>query len=520
MRAAATAALVLLAASPALAQPKVLRYTPAADLTSLDAQTNTSLVTAEYGMMVYDTLFALDVRMAPRPQMVESHEVSADGLVYTFKLRPGLKFHDGQPVTSADVVPSIRRFIKRDALGRRMEAQLAALEPEGDQGFRMTLRAPFPFVETVLGWSGSGMAAILRKTDAETDPMKPLTTSVGSGPFKFMPAEWRTGAFAAWEKNPDYVPRTEAPNGMAGGKVAKVDRIELRYMPDASTRANALKVGEIDLIDLLPVDLIPFFKGDANVVVDKLSPFGGEGVIRMNHLHPPFDNLKARQALAHTVVQSEYMSAAYGDPAWWEPSCFSWFVCKSANGTEAGSEPYRAPDYGRARQLLAESGYKGEPIVMLTVTDVPSQYAMAQVTAANLRKIGATVDLQAVDFGQLFARRENRKGPAEGGWHLIVLGYNGMFLQSPITNPVIDSRCGDAPFGWPCDATVEKLRTAYFAEGDTQRRRAILEDLSKAAWASLPGILVGMYYNAYAWRKEVTGLLKAQQLVFWNVEKK
>ncbi len=148
MRAAATAALVLLAAQSALpqaalAQPKVLRYTPAADLTSLDAQTNTSLVTAEYGMMVYDTLFALDVRMAPRPQMVESHEVSADGLVYTFKLRPGLKFHDGQPVTSADVVPSIRRFIKRDALGRRMEAQLASFEADGDSGFRITFRARF-----------------------------------------------------------------------------------------------------------------------------------------------------------------------------------------------------------------------------------------------------------------------------------------------------------------------------------------------------------------------------------------
>jgi peptide/nickel transport system substrate-binding protein len=214
------------------------------------------------------------------------------------------------------------------------------------------------------------------------------------------------------------------------------------------------------------------------------------------------------------------MGAAYGDPQWWEPSCFSWFVCKTPNGTEAGSEPYRTQDLAKARQLLLESGYKGEPIVMLTVTDVPSQYAMAQVTASNLKKIGANVDLQSVDFGQLFARRENRKTNAEGGWNLIVLGYNGQFLNSPLTNPVVDSRCGDAPFGWPCDETVEKLRTAYFNEGDATKRKAILEDLSKAAWASLPGIITGMYYNAYAWRKEVTGLMKAQQLVFWNVEKR
>ncbi|MSP49838.1 MAG: ABC transporter substrate-binding protein [Alphaproteobacteria bacterium] len=520
MRVVQTAvALLLLATTTASAQPKVLRYTPAADLTSLDAQTNTALVTAQYGMMVYDTLFSFDLGMTPRPQMVLDHTVSPDKLAYTFKLRPGLKFHDGQPVTGGDVVSSIRRWMKRDALGRRMEAALASFEAEGADTVKMAFKTPFPFVEMALAWSGSGMAAILRKADAETDAMKPLTTSVGSGPFKFVPAEWRTGAMAAWEKNADYVPRSEPPNGLAGGKVVKVDRIELKYIPDAGTRANALKVGEVDLIDLLPVDLIPFFKGDANVTVDKLSPFGGEGVIRMNHLQPPFNALKARQALAHTIVQSEFMSAAYGDPVWWEPSCFSWFVCKSANGTEAGSEPYRTPDYGRARQLLTESGYKGEPIVIMTVSDVPSIYAMAQVMAANLRKIGGNVDLQVVDFGQLFARRENRKTPAEGGWHLIVLGYNGQFLQSPLTNPIIDSRCGEAIFGWPCDEAVEKLRTAYFNEADALRRKTILDDLSKAAWTSLPSLLTGMYYNAYAWRKEVTGLLKAQQLVFWNVDK-
>ncbi len=515
----AAVALTLLATTAALAQPKVLRYTPAADLTSLDAQTNTALVTAQHGMMVYDTLFSFDLGMFPRPQMVADHTVSSDKLTYTFKLRPGLKFHDGQPVTGADVVPSIRRWMKRDALGRRMDAALASFEAEGADTVKMVFKTPFPFVEMALAWSGSGMAAILRKADAETDAMKPLTTAVGSGPFKFIPGEWRTGQGAAWEKNADYVPRSEPPNGLSGGKVVKLDRVELKYIPDAGTRANALKVGEIDLIDLLPVDLIPFFKGDANVTVDKLSPFGGEGVIRMNQLQPPFNNLKARQALAHTIVQSEFMSAAYGDPQWWEPSCFSWFVCKSANGTEAGSEPYRTPDYGRARTLLAESGYKGEPIVIMTVSDVPSIYAMAQVMAANLRKIGGNVDLQVVDFGQLFARRENRKTPAEGGWHLIVLGYNGQFLQSPLTNPIIDSRCGEAIFGWPCDEAVEKLRTAYFNEADAINRKAVLEDLSKAAWASLPSLLTGMYYNAYAWRAEVKGLLKSPQLVFWNVEK-
>jgi peptide/nickel transport system substrate-binding protein len=500
---------------------KVLRYAPAADLTLLDPMVVTALVTAEYGMMVYDTLFAFDATMNMKPQMVQSHSVSPDGLTYTFKLRPGLKFHNGQPVTSADVIPSIQRFMKRDPLARRMAAALASFDADGDSGFRIVLKQPFPFVEMVLGWSGYGMAAIYPKADAEADAMKPITASTGSGPFKFIAAEWKVGAMAAWEKNPDYLARSEEPNGLAGGKIPKLDRIELKYMPDASTRGNALKVGEIDLISLVPVDLTRIFKGDPNIAVERIAQVGGEGAIRMNQLQPPFNNLKARQALAHTIDQAEYMAAAYGDPEWWEQKgCFSWFVCGSPNGTEAGADPYRKPDLVKATQLLKESGYDGKPLVILTVTDVPSQYGMAQVMAANLRKIGANVDLQAVDFGQLFARRENRKTPAEGGWNLIVLGFSAMQLASPLNNPVIDSSCERAPFGWPCDETIEKLKNAYQIENDPLKRKTIIEDISKAAWNSLPSVLTGMYFNAIARRANITGVVKAPHLVFWNADKK
>ncbi len=483
---AAAVALSLFAATAAHAQPKVLRYAPAADLTLLDPMIVTALVTAEHGMMVYDTLFAFDGTMNMKPQMVQNHSVSPDGLTYTFKLRSGLKFHNGQPVTSADVIPSIRRFMKRDPLARRMDAALASMEPDGADGFKMVFKQPFPFVEMVLGWSGYGMAAIYTKADAEADPMKPLATAIGSGPFKWIASEWKVGASAAWEKNADYVPRTDAPDGLAGAKIPKLDRVELKYIPDASTRGNALKVGEIDLISLVPVDLTRLFKGDANIVVERIAQVGGEGAIRMNHLLPPFNNLKARQALAHTIDQSEYMAAAYGDPEWWDQKgCFSWFVCGTATGTEAGSEPYRKPDPAKATQLLKESGYDGRPLVIMTITDVPSQYAMAQVMAANLRKIGANVDLQAVDFGQFFARRENRKSTSEGGWNLSVLGFSAMQLASPLNNPIIDSSCDKAPYGWPCDETVEKLRTAYLNEGDPTKRKAVVEEISKAAWNSL-----------------------------------
>jgi peptide/nickel transport system substrate-binding protein len=384
----------------------------------------------------------------------------------------------------------------------------------------MTLKQPYPFVEMTLAWTGFGMAAILRKEDAATDPFKQITTSVGSGPFRFLPQRWTIGSGAAWERNRDYVPRAEPPSALAGGKVPKLDGIEMHYLPDSATRANALKAGEIDLVDLLPADLVPFVRADKAIKVGRLQPLGGEGFIRMNQLQPPFDNVKARRALAMTISQPEFMAAAYGEHEWWEDSCFSWFLCHTANGSEAGSEAYRHPDLAQARQLLAESGYKGEMIVVVTPSDVPSQFAMAQLAADNLRKIGAKVDVQVTEFAQIMVRREVRKPAADGGWNIIVMGFSGPMLTSPVTNLLIDSTCGGKNFfGWPCDPTVEKLRADYMAEPDAAARRRIVDDLSRELWTSLPAVIAGMYYNTFAWRANVSGLVQAPQLVFWNADK-
>jgi peptide/nickel transport system substrate-binding protein len=521
MRHLVIAAVMAVAATTAAAAnpPKILRYVPAADLTGLDPQINGALTTAEYAMMVYDTLFSLDATLTPRPQMVDHYSVSPDGLRYDFTLRPGLKFHDGQSVSSADVVPSISRWMKRDPLGQKMEAAIATFQPNGPDSFSITFRQRFPFVETTLAWSGLGTAAILRKQDAETDPFKQITTSIGSGPFRFLPQRWQIGSGAAYERNPDYVPRAEPPSGLAGGKLAKVDGVEMHYIPDPATRIAALKAGEVDMVDLLPADLIDYARADKNLVVGQLQPLGGLGFLRMNQLQPPFNNVKARQALALIVNQPEEMAAAYGEHGSWK-SCFSFFLCGSPNGSDAGSEPYQHPDLAKAKQLLADSGYKGEPIVIVTASDVPSQNAMAQVTAAGLRAIGANVDVQVTEFAQIMVRREVRKPGAEGGWNLIAIGASGPALTSPITNVMIDSRCdGKGYFGWPCDAEVEKLRAQYMTEPDAAARRRIVDDLSRALWASMPALIAGMYYNTFAWRADVTGLVQAPQLVFWGLDK-
>ena len=232
-------AAMLASASPAWADTlKILRYTPSSDLASLDPMITTATTVGQYGSMVYDTLFSLDENRVPRPQMVDKEDVSADGLTYHFTLRPKLRFHDGQPVTSADVIASINRWMVRDTLGQLIKANLASFTPDGDNAFAMVFSKPFPFVELALGSIAGSQPVIMRRQGAMTDPFKPVSTSIGSRPFKFVREDYILGVGATWVRDPDYVPRNEPSNGLAGGKIAEVDRVEMKFIPDAATRGE------------------------------------------------------------------------------------------------------------------------------------------------------------------------------------------------------------------------------------------------------------------------------------------
>jgi peptide/nickel transport system substrate-binding protein len=495
---------------------KVLRVVPHADLKVLDPHTNTATITLMHGHMIYDTLFSWDSKLQPKPQMVESYQVSPDRLVYTFTLRTGLKFHDGQPVTTNDVVPSVKRWMVRNTLGQTFAKFVEAIEAADEKTFVIRLKEPFAFVEMALG---AVDAVIMREKDAATDPFKAITETIGSGPFRFVRSEWNPGAKLVYEKNPDYIPRAEPADGLAGGKVVKLDRVEWVVLPDPFTKSSALQRSEVDLIDGLPLDQIPILEHAPGIVLGQVSLIDAYGIIRPNHLYPPFDNPKARQALALAVDQREYASAAFGDQRWWR-ECWSFFVCGSANGTEAGSDGYRRQDLARAKELLAASGYQGEKIVLISTGEIQNIAALGDVTADNLRKIGVNVELAVSDWGTMVARRAKKEPPGQGGWNLFHTTVGGTSMSSPLTNFAINSSCdGDNWFGWPCDPKTEELRSAYIRAAEEAPSRAALEALHSHLWETLPDIPVGQYVQPSAWRSNVTGVLRAPLLVFWNIDK-
>ena len=208
------------ASLPALAQtpPKTLKVVAHADLKILDPTFTTAYISRNFGYMVYDTLFAQDSSGKPQPQMVEKYTTSKDGKQWTFTLRPNLKFSDGSAVTAADAVASLQRWAARDSLGRAMTAVGAEWKATDARTLTLTLNEPFGMVLDALAKPSGFPPVILPERLAKMPASAPLPEVLGSGPFIFKRDEWVPGNKTVFVRNPNYVPRSEPSNGLAGSK--------------------------------------------------------------------------------------------------------------------------------------------------------------------------------------------------------------------------------------------------------------------------------------------------------------
>ena len=516
--AAATALAAALATGDASAQ-KVLRYVPQANMGTMDPVNNLSSVTHQHSWRIYDNLFGEDTAGNVHPQMVESYQLSQDGLTYTIKLRPGIKFHDGSPVTPKDVIPSIQRWAKMDGGGKRLAALDMKLAAVDDRTFTLTLREPFPATPGVLAYGSTAMY-VMREKEATTDAATPVTEPIGSGPFVFNKGEFQPGSKIVYDKNKDYVPRSEPVNAFAGGRIAKVDRIEVMIMPDAATAVAALDRGEIDMYETPPLDLLPVLKRNPNIKIVVFNKAGALAFFRPNFLHPPFNNVKARQALMHMVDQEDYMRAAIGsDPANWKV-CWAVQVCGTPTASEAGSEPYRKADLAKARQLLQESGYKGEKIYVLVPMDQQVIRDLAQVTVQKLKDIGANAEPVAVDWGVALQRGNNKGDPAQGGWHLFHTWTVGQILGSAISAVHLGMPCDGGGYrGWLCDPQMEANLAEWIKAGTTERRKPVGEKIQRRAMEMVNFVPLGQFFQPMATRANISGIQETLLPVFWNIEK-
>jgi len=500
---------------PRAADAKVIRAVPIGDLKVLDPIWTTAYITRNHAYLVWDTLFALDAQNRPQPQMVESWHAGSDGLTYEFTLRPGLLWHDGSKVRAADCVASVRRWGAKDGMGRALLAATAAIDPLDERSFRLTLKRPVGFVIDALGKIDSNVPFMMPERLANTDPNTQITEPIGSGPFRFVQDEWVAGSKVVYQRFAGYVPRSEPPSQAAGGKIAKVDRVELLYMPDAGVAANALIKGEVDVLESPAPDLIGLLKSSADVDVRANDPLGYALFMVLNHLQPPFDNAAARQALAMAVDQAAFMQATVGDRTPWR-QCVAMFGCGTAEESETGAAAI-GDDLAKARALFA-ANYDGRPIVVMDPADNATLHPGALVAADTLRQLGAKVDLQTMDWSTLTQRRASKKPTSEGGWNLFVTNATVTGIANPLLN-TFARNCGDAWYGWPCDEHIAQLTDAWAVETDAAKRHAITEELQRRHLESVTYIPLGQYQSVIAARKNLTGIIGGPALFYWNIDK-
>ena len=419
-------------ARPAVLQAqtrRVLRFVPQAAYSVPDPVWTTAIVVQTHAFMVWDTLYGVDIGLAPQPQMCAGHEVSDDGLAWTFTLRPDLLFHDGAKVRAVDAVASIRRWAPRNSFGQRLlevTAEMAALD---DARLRIRLTQPFPPMLYALA---SQNCFVMPERMAATSPNAPIKEFVGSGPFRFKADEWVSGVRSVYERFEAYAPRPEPPDFLAGGKTVHFDRVEWSVQPDPGTAAAALQAGEVDWIDQPLFDLVPTLDRDPSITVRQLDHFGLIGIIGLNHLYPPFDNSKLRRAVLSAIDQKEYVAAVLGDQTRFAKLPVGYFTVGSPMASDAGMEALTAPrDLAVSRRLVGESGYGGEKILFMSPSDQPQMHAMAEVSASLFRQIGLNVETVAMDWGTLLSRRASKKPPAEGGWNCFNTRLTGLGAADP-----------------------------------------------------------------------------------------
>jgi peptide/nickel transport system substrate-binding protein len=503
------------------ADSKVLRFVPQANLANLDPIWTTQYVVRNGSTLIWDTLYGVNDQLEPQPQMVEAHEVTPDFKTWTFRLRPGLKFHDGEPVLAKDAVASISRWMVRDSsMGVSIKRGLDALEAVDDRTFRFRLKVPYPKLLFALGKSSTPVLFIMPERIAATDPFKQISEYIGSGPMRFKKDEWVPGSGAVFERFSGYAPREEKASWLAGGKRMNFDRIEWHILPDAATASGALQNGEIDWLETPLPDLIPLLKKSPGVAVDIADLLGNIGVFRMNHLYPPFNDVRARRAIQIAMSQSDYMRAVVGDDeALWKVLP-SFFTPGTSLYTEQGGDYLKGPrKYDEAKKLLAEAEYKNEPIVLLVATDVGITKAQGDVTADLLQKIGMNVQYNALDWGTVGQRRASKEPPDKGGWHIFHTWSAGADCVNPAPYTGLDASGPTAWYGWPKSDAVQAKIAEWYAAPDLAAEKVAIGGLNQAAMDDVVFIPTGFFKGYQAWRSNVTGIVKAPFPVFWDVSK-
>lgn len=481
-----------------------LRVVSQASIGNIDPISSSAWVAWAVATQIYDVPFASDGSFQPQLQMLEDWSISADGLVWSFTIRDGLMWHDGDPVTAEDFKATLERAFDSYYTGWQELGSRAEVGVVDDKTWTLNFEEPFGLVLDSMAFNTEGFP-IQKKSVIEDTPAERgggvLQEHIGSGPYQF--ASWDVGNKLILERFDGYVSRSEAPSGHAGAKYAFVDSIEFLEIPDVQTRLSLLETREVDFIDTAPLDFFTIMRDnpEINVYTD---PIGRWPVMVINH-RGPFMDVKVRKAL-QAAIPNEAIMAAYGPPGL-RGLCSAVFLCGLRWDTRVGEENYNQGDVEKAKALLAESSYNNETIRAMTPADQPTIHPILTVAEENLRAAGFNLDLQVVDWATLKSRRVK-----PDDWDLFTT-WGAAAAATPLTN-----RLGVGQLGGFESDHITELREAFFVATSEEEQRMLVEQLQLAYYDEVPYVVIGYFSGIHAAGTWVRGFdSRALWPGYWNV---
>lgn len=467
----------------------------------MDAMFSTATVTNNVCAQVFEGLFTFDQKFNAKPMLVEDYEQSSDGLKYTFRLRSGIKFHDGSDMKAADVVASLNRWGKINGRGKRMYARMDAIEATDDTTVTMTFKQP---TGVLLSFLARTEAFVLPASIADAAGENQLGEDqfIGTGPFKFV--EQAVDQYIRVERFDDYQAREEAPDGMSGKRTAYLDAIEFVPVPDESVRANGVIAGDYHFGDPMPPDFYDQLTNDPSLQGLVVQPYYWYAPV-FNKKEGLFKDVKARQAVLMMINPQDVLIAGFGreELVRADPS-----ICgeETAWYSNAGTEPYGTTDPDKAKALLGEAGYKGETIRWLTTHDYAYNYKIADYMKQQLESIGAKVELVVSDWATLLQDRADSTK-----YEIFLTGFSQ--YAHPATQPFND----DAWPGFWDSKEKDSVLDQMVAAADDKELKASIDAYTELIYKEVPIAKVGDNFVLRGLRSEVKGYQNAPDWYFWNV---
>ena len=509
--------------APALAQSaksRVLKMAPQTSLLVLDPSTTTITSSNNHGYCIFDQLYAVDAKARAKPQMAEGHTVSDDKLTWDIKLRPGLKFHDGEAVLAKDCVASIKRWWVRDAFGGTLRAYTNEVLAVDDKTIRFRLNKPFGILPDALAHPLAAPLFIMPERLANPDPAKPLTELIGSGPLKWLPNEFVPSQHAAYERNAAYVPRDEKAEATAGGKIMYFDRVEWTTIADYATAAAALQAGEIDWWDVAQFDMIELLRANKDITVTTADP-GFIVLARFNCGVAPFNNPALRRIVAQAVNQKDITQSIVGSDERLQSECYSMYSCALAGHEQVGKSIMSSgkKDYKALADAVKKAGYNGEKIVLIRVTDNAMTSPISPVLMDVLQKIGFNVEMQSMDLNTMATRRQSQAPVDQGGWSIFVTQTGSAVSANPVVDVILR---GQGLKGFPGnydDPQLEAMIADWIAISDITARDAQTTKIQERLFDTMPIVPLGGLSMQTAFRSDLTGFLPSQATVPWGIRR-